>query len=170
MRKAVLISVNKPHTENIHTGAKTSELRTSPPKLPTPFKVYMYETKENGGCGKVVSEWICKSMTEWLMYMGIPAHLSSVACVSNEHIRKYCADGKKNITEMLIDQSSVRVYDKPKELKEFYKRCYSGCDNCIYDSWDYDLGGGKDRICTVSNKKPIKRPPQSWCYVEEIGT
>ena len=25
---------------------------------------------------------------------------------------------------------------------------------------------GKDIICIVSNKKPIARPPQSWCYVE----
>lgn len=167
MSKAVLISVNKPHTDNIHTGAKTSELRTSPPKIPTPFKVYMYETKANGGCGKVVSEWICKSMTEWLMYMGIPAHLSSVACVSEEHIRKYCANGKKNITEMLIDQSSVRVYDEPKELLEFSYPCKKDCDTCKYNR----LNPWANSIEPVMMcQKTVTNAPQSWCYVEEIGT
>ena len=117
--KAVLISVNKPHTDNIHIGAKTSELRTLAPSIPTPFKVYMYETKRFGGCGKVVSEWICKSTTEWLMYMGVPAHLSKVACVSNEYIRKYCNNGEKNITEMVIERATVKVYEEPRELSEF---------------------------------------------------
>lgn len=117
--KSVLLSVNKPHTDNIHSKAKRSELRTRPPSLPTPFKVYMYETKQGGGCGKVVSEWTCKSMNTWLMYMGTPAHLSTVACVSNEYIQKYCMYGKKNITEMVIDQTSIKVYDKPKDISEF---------------------------------------------------
>lgn len=46
--KSVLISVNKPNTDNIHKGIKTSELRTNLPKIPPPFKVYMYETLKGG--------------------------------------------------------------------------------------------------------------------------
>ena len=62
--------------------------------------------------------------------------------------------------------SDLVIYDKPKELSEFYNRCYSGCDNCEYQSWDYSYAGGKDLICTCRNEKPLTRPPQSWCYVE----
>ena len=152
--KEILMSVNKPHTDNIHSGKKTSELRTRPPKIPTPFKVYMYETIAGGGCGKVVSEWICKDMTEWLMYMGIPAHLSIKGCVSNEHILKYCNNGKKNITEMEIDQASVKVYDRPKELRNFCKVKHLKTKAAISNP-DGEEGW------------QIKRPPQNWCFVKE---
>lgn len=132
MSKAVLMSINRPHTCNINSGLKLSELRTKAPKLPTPFKVYTYETLKNGGCGKIVNEWICNNMTEWLMYMGVPAHLPVVGCISVEEIQRYCDNGRKNITEMKI--SDLLVYDRPKELSEL----------------------------------SVKRPPQSWCYVEDI--
>ena len=67
--------------------------------------------------------------------------------------------------------SNPVIYDKPKELSEFYHKCEKvaceGCEHLKYqgvnsDEYDYDcefLGG---RI-------PITRPPQSWCYVEEVG-
>lgn len=115
--KAILLSVSKPHTTNINSGAKTSELRTRAPKIDTPFLVYMYETKQDGGCGKVVSKWICNDTFEWLMYMGVPAHLPKVACVDIEHIKRYSDNGRKNITEIKI--KDVIVYDDPIPLSRF---------------------------------------------------
>lgn len=115
--KAVLISINKPHTDNINSGRKKAELRVKPPKLPLPLKVYTYETLKNGGCGKVINEWICESMTQWRMFMGIPAHMVKEACVTEKEIWDYCNRGLKDITEMRI--SGLKVYDKPKELIEF---------------------------------------------------
>lgn len=52
--------------------------------------------------------------------------------------------------------SDLVIYDKPKELSEFGKPviCHRGIqkDNCN-GCWDCE----------------IKRPPQSWCYVEEVS-
>jgi predicted transcriptional regulator len=127
--KSVLMSIQAKHNRNIESGAKKAELRTVAPKLETPFKVYTYESGLDGR-HKVVNEWICNDITTWLMYIGLPAHLSIVACVSNDYIWKYCDRGRKDICEMRI--SALKVYDKPKELSEF----------------------------------GVKRPPQSWCYVE----
>ena len=148
--KAILLSVRHQHIVDMHTGKKTSELRTKFPKIPTPFKVYNFDTVSSGGCGKVVSEWVCKDITEWLMYMGIPAHLSKVACVSNEHIWSYCEKGNKNIGEMRI--SNLVIYDKPKSLSDF--RLY---DCRVEIENGYPMPTHK-----------ISRPPQSWCYVEEV--
>lgn len=151
--KAVLISIQAEHNSDIEAGLKKSELRTKAPKLATPFKVYTYESGVNGR-HKVVNEWICRDITTWLMYMGLPAHLSKVACVSNEYIWKYCDNGNKNICEMHI--SDLVIYDNPKELSEFHRH-----DN-TYDNafgWAFE-----DR----AKSTPIKRPPQSWCYVEEL--
>lgn len=147
--KSVLISIQAEHNANIECGLKKSELRTRAPKIKTPFKVYTYESGINGR-HKVVNEWICKDITTWLMYMGLPAHLSKVACVSNEYIWEYCCRGHKNIDEMHI--SDLVIYDKPKELSEF--RSY---DAKTYIENGYPMPTHK-----------ITRPPQSWCYVEEL--
>lgn len=114
--KSVLMSIQAEHNGNIEKGLKKSELRTRAPKIDTPFKVLTYES---GLCGrhKVVNEWICKDITTWLMYMGLPAHLSKVACVSNEYIWEYCGRGHKNIDEMHI--TDLVIFETPKDLSEY---------------------------------------------------
>lgn len=114
--QSILMSIQERHNKNIETGLKISELRTRPPKIKPPFRVYTYESGIFGR-NKVVNEWICKSMTEWRICMGIPATLPRNACVSVAEIRKYSGKDYKNITEMKI--SDLKIYDKPKELGEF---------------------------------------------------
>ena len=62
--------------------------------------------------------------------------------------------------------SELKIYDKPKELSEFYRPCsYSGiCYSC-----------NRFRPNGTPNDKPndfcdstITRAPQNWCYVEEL--
>ena len=155
--KSVLMSINSMNNVNIESGLKTSELRTRPPKLKPPFKVYTYES---GGLGrhKVVNEWICPDMQTWRMCMGIPAHLSKNACVSNEYIWKYSNNGYKDITEMKI--SELVIYDKPKELSEF---CRNG--ECARCGWFENGKCYKSDAQNNINNHRVKRPPQSWCYV-----
>ena len=43
--KSVLISIQPKWVEKICRGEKTIEVRKSRPKLETPFKVYIYQTK-----------------------------------------------------------------------------------------------------------------------------
>ena len=140
---AVLMSIRHRHILNIHSGEKTNELRTKPPKIECPFKVYNYDTEQSGGCGKVVSEWICDSMETWRICMGVPIHLATTGCVSVDEILKYTDNGYKDLTAMHI--SDLVIYDKPKELGEF-----TGLRNTKF---------GYEPI-------KIKRPPQSWCYIE----
>ena len=55
--------------------------------------------------------------------------------------------------------SNLKIYDKPKELGEFKGLCKVDADCCACPHYNYskmDCGG-----------RTIKRPPQSWCYVEE---
>lgn len=66
--------------------------------------------------------------------------------------------------------SAIKIYDKPKELSEFHQPCknleeyegevYCDCFNCDYGE-DSDYG-------VIACRRTITRPPQSWCYVEEI--
>ena len=57
--------------------------------------------------------------------------------------------------------SDLRIYDTPKELSEF-QRATDPCDSCHAEyTWE----------CTDCKKwgGDIKRPPQSWCYVDDAN-
>lgn len=163
--KSVIFSINRPHTDNIKIGAKTSELRTQPPKIKKPYKAYIYETKKNGGCGKVIGEFIALNNFTYRMCMGVPKHLVLSGCVSVEDIWAYTNKGKKDLTEISITE--LVIYDKPKELSEFtiYKkdRCPANLNGICLDRERNDVICCEDLDC---QHKKITRPPQSWCYVE----
>lgn len=150
MSIAVMFSINKPHTDNIRAGLKTSELRIRPPKISGTYKAYIYETLKNGGCGAVIGEFTAYNENRWRMCVGIPAHLCILACVSVDEIRKYSCNGLKDITEISI--SDLVIYDKPKELADFKGRKL--------------VWRGNNHVHAYEQ---IKRPPQSWCYVEVVA-
>lgn len=194
--KAVLMSIQPKWCQLIASGKKTLEVRKTKPKLDAPFKVYIYCTKDKpylqsrnnmffyledkdfiGGHGPglykrlngtVIGEFVCNKVEYWQPYWKDDVlhidDMSAFSCVDFFDLMKYANGGRLYGFRI----SDLKIYEHPKKLSEFYNRCYSGCDNCEYESWDYSYAGGKDLICTVRNEKPITRPPQSWCYVEEL--
>ncbi len=160
--KTILMSIKARHNRNIESGLKKSELRLKPPTCELPFKVLTYESGFDGR-HKVVNEWICDDITQWRICVGIPAHLPKAACVSVEEIQEYSGKNYKDVSEMRI--TSLKIYDTPKELSEFYTRCRLSdkkcrlCDNCFEREDSYG------RYYAV---KKLTRPPQSWCYVEGV--
>lgn len=159
--KTILMSIKARHNRNIESGLKKSELRLKPPMCELPFKVLTYESGFDGR-HKVVNEWICDNIIQWRICVGIPAHLPKAACVSAEEIREYSGKNYKDVSEMRI--TNLKIYDKPKELSEFFAKCHipeskcKCCDNCFWK----ENGYGEDYAV-----KKLTRPPQSWCYVEE---
>lgn len=163
--KAIMISINKPHTDNIFSGKKTNEWRTRP--LPI-GKAYVYETKHGGGCGKVIGEMeIVKTYrfhADDLIYQDT---LIEQGCVPYNFVANY-AKGKEYISANII--VNAKRYNEPKELKEFETPCtctgqyegetYSDCLFC-------DKAGDSDYGIIACDRK-LKRPPQSWQRVEEI--
>ena len=179
MSKAVLIPIQRKWCELITRGKKTMEVRKNRPKLDTPFKCYIYCTKSNdtlwvlnaisrreygvstvcanlkdaeGACpgnGKVIGEFVCDKI--------VPIKVFPNGTIQNymfydldqtmlpyDDIAKYIGDGRDGCGWHI---SNLVIYDKPKELSEF-----SG------------LRKTKFGLEPVS----LTRPPQSWCYVEEL--
>lgn len=154
MGKAVLISIRPKWCELIAQGEKTIEVRKTAPKLPTPFKCYIYETQgsyragneaynfivEGSGRRKVIGEFICDAI--WMLAPICHApedidveHLSQL---SREQIVDYVCD--KGYGWHISD---LVIYKTPKPLDVFCR-------------WD------------IFNYTNILRPPQSWMYVEEL--
>ena len=57
--------------------------------------------------------------------------------------------------------SDLRIYDQPREFTEFRQSCPNDlyCEDCAM----YSNNNG---ICN-NGALPLRRPPQSWCYVQE---
>ena len=165
--KSVLWSIRRPHTDNIKNGSKLDEIRKRIPQDLTSKTVnYIYETKENGGCGKVIGEF--KVQNKVYIYAEIVngvKHLYNTAFImpalSDEELFTYLYDGKQN-DGWALRISDLKIYDKPKLIMQFYKPCpiklgFKNCPVCEH----YSTYTG----CCMNN---IDRPPQSFCYVDEL--
>ena len=197
MRKAVLISIRPKWCEKISSGEKTIEVRKTKPKLETPFKCYVYCTAEMAGDDtlwvldapsrekysftavsaylerpegasegnrKVIGEFICDRIYELAPLNHAPDDAEQQACLTQEEIARYL----KGIGYGW-HISDLKIYDTPKDLNEFWlpPELYcekERCGGCPYDQVA-DVNG--EYSCDCEWKRPLTRPPQSWCYVEE---
>ena len=178
MSKAVLISIRPKWCAKIIIGRKTMELRKSVPKLETPFKCYIYctmpETRDPHNIlelhgvdgkirkanGKVIGEFVCDYILQ-RCEMANADIAEQQSCVRREDIYfKYSEEGKHYIYGWHI--SSLRIYDEARELTEFRRSCPNDlyCESCAM-YWENNGTCGNESL-------QIRRPPQSWCYVEAM--
>ena len=219
--KAVLISIHPQWCEKIFNGSKTIDVRKSRPSIPTPFKVYVYQTKHKGGKatvsevlnsvyggGKVIGSFVCDRVEEYEgefwdddtyeriqepwepsdfaeygeyeydtigengEFYGKGIELSKQSCLSWNELRKYVGQGLKDFYGWHITEP--KLFDKPKELSEFCVPCKKYNDSGLHClEWDCEhysffpiANGDAEEDCLCKGRKPLRRPPQSWCYVE----
>ena len=171
--KSILLSIKPKYVELIASGEKTIEVRKSAPQE-VPFKAYIYCTKGkpylyrvddddnfeltntlrpkvdgyikdyNEQNGKVIGEFICDKIYEYPYDYcdGVDIDDDTIleTAIDREDINIY-AKGKTLYGWHISD---LKIYDKPRELSEFGK-----------------VGFG--------HEVPLKRPPQSWMYIEDLG-
>ena len=132
-------------------------------------------------CGKVIGEFVCDKIYDLFpfgMGTGIelldelvsPEMFCKESCLTEQEICDYI--GEKDGYGWHI--SDLKIYDKPKELSEFYiydgekRRPSIDCEHKkpgYSHDWCLQMDG---RFCNqcLCDKKRLIRPPQSWCYVE----
>lgn len=177
MSRAVLISIRPEWCEKIADGEKTIEVRKTRPKLETPFRCYIYRTKGivphiiNGKWvkievgGTVVGEFVCDKIYELAPLNHAPDDVEQMACLTREEIVQYLRGVGYG-----WHISDLKIYNQPKELNEFWfppdLYCEKErCGSCPYDQVA-DVNGEYGYDCEW--KRPLKRAPQSWQYVEEL--
>lgn len=194
--KSVLISILPQWCEKIFNCKKKIEVRKDKPlQVQTPFEVqvycskgksYLYKNPNTGELfldgngsyrggdyegryltGKVIGSFVCDRVDEYrfssyeAQYRINDVDLIKI-CLNHPEIRSY---GKgKNLYGWHITEP--KLFDKPKDITEFalYGKCADECseyDFCARDNED-------DRVRNECFKSTfLKRPPQSWCYIEE---
>lgn len=150
--KAVMISINTEWVYQILKGSKTVEVRKTIPKLKTPFKCYIYCTKDGkeplSYCdycgydmtdfredflanGKVVAEFVCDRINPIPIYDGwmVDAVDLQTTRLTVRELLEYAGgvDGKKLYGWHISD---LKVYDKPKLVCEFEKFTEHGLRPC----------------------------------------
>lgn len=188
--KAVLLSIQPKWCELIASGRKTIEVRKTRPQIETPFKCYIYATKgllsyhiPNTGMWhycegqEVIGEFVCDRIDRLYIPISTSATppdkeiVEKVTCLSFNELKKY-ADGNMFLYGWRI--SDLKIYDKPKELGEFFTKgeCQrefcAGCKNFHRGEGWLDGSYCDEDCCIEFGIKPLTRPPQSWCYVEEL--
>ena len=178
MAKTVLISIRPKWCQKIARNEKTVEVRKTRPKLETPFKCHIYCTMDHpyisiscgeldklnyrtntvGRCnGKVIGEFTCDRIYELAPLNHAPDDVEKQACLTREEIVNYLKG--TGYGWHIVD---LRIYDQLRELTEFRRPCPNDlyCETCAM----YSNNTG---ICN-NGALPLRRPPQSWCYVEEL--
>jgi len=102
--KSVLLSIKPEYCEFIASGRKTLEVRKNRPKIPVPFKCYIYCTKQyyrkgdgyfqGKYCGKVIGEFICDRIDKFT------AEFTDGECY--EDIRYCYRDERDEEQEMIV--------------------------------------------------------------------
>ena len=187
MAKAVLISIRPEWVEKIANKLKTIEVRKTKPYLETPFKCYIYCTNKRpflvwgdvfrgdwftefthlSGYGRseadkiwdvfnghVVGEFVCDTYVTDKTF-GHDTLFNAAACMSESDMVAYSAGTPLYGWHI----SNLEIYDGPKQLNRFklWNR------ECKYN----DLGFAIPN-CGTCQDCIVKKPPQSWCYVEEL--
>lgn len=139
------------------------------------------------GRGKVIGSFICDEIYAFFPWGAgiacedidgnlLPADkVCKETCLTGDEIYKYLlGNGKETFEGYGWHITEPKLFDKPKELSEFGTVCnrYENdeCDDCPYLQVyvnSYPCDDCVDTWCGVDNIKPLTRPPQSWCYVEE---
>ena len=195
MMKSVLIAIRPQWCEKITSGQKTIEVRKTAPQE-VPFKAYIYcckakpylykeanppfelfldsELYKGNGyddrlfSGKVIGWFICDKVDEYHYDYcdGVDIDDDTIleTAIDREDINIY-AKGKTLYGWHISD---LKIYDKPRELSEFRKPCNWNYDCCTCKRAKYELTKAEAKVFYGCDSE-LTRPPQSWCYVEDLG-
>lgn len=145
------------------------------------LEVHNYEDQKIYKCnGKVIGEFVCDKIESF--GVPYPAFQSKMrqdilknSCMSYQQLHEYGRHDALYAWHI----SGLKIYDKPKELIEFNKPnvpdindvdelcdgCRATCGENLRCTEDLCLEAYRSYIQAYFM---IKRPPQSWCYVEEL--
>ena len=180
---AVMISIQPKWCKKIMSGEKTLEVRKTRPKIETPFKCYIYCTSGTGkntlnipipterlieglcetgsmkslncpiGNQKVIGEFICDAIDR--VDIPYPAYQNKLdkkyvdgSCVPYCELHRYAYHDDLYFWHI----SDLKIYNNPMQLSQF-----ENGSSCLMFRDDTCLGW-----------TGMQRPPQSWCYVEEL--
>ena len=139
--------------------------------------------------GHVIGEFVCDRVYRYAsdMFRTVPVEgtdistedMTKFSCLTAKELYEYehSAEPKENCINLVgvygWHISDLKIYDDPKPLRCFHKPCpYRLPDGsrmdvpCPCDKYTHEFDEESGLICCT---RRMKKPPQSWCYVEELN-
>ena len=133
--------------------------------------------------GKVIGEFVCDDIDTIAVFndrlycvKNSQANKLKQMCLTIEEIKAYLGSKNQGYNWHISD---LKIYGKPRELREFCtfdSESVQKCEHRVQSYFDGYCNSGclkcgfycsvKDDWCDKCKTKPITRPPQSWCYVK----
>ena len=185
-----MISIQPQWVSKILNKEKLVEIRKTKPKCELPCKVYIYCTMPNKQENRKPHSW----EVVWLKRVIAEFTLNNVATLERD-LNDWLPKNRYDISNELLKDinlnqnelwnygqgktlyawriDDLKIYDKPKESSEFShfipnnkcptKQCGTNCEDCPNYDEEHETC-----LALYYAHRVIKRPPQSWCYVEEL--
>lgn len=196
--RSILLSIKPKWCLAMARGTKTIDVHKDRPAIDTPFRCYIYCTKEktfgellltrdkrvegrNKGfrdegdiplSGKVIGEFVCNLISPIAYTMDGFADV--IDCKQSCLLPKDFIEYGKGKPLYGWRVSDLKIYDEPKELSDFFTICPQW-EREQFDTkcfkCEYFSRNDADMCCEcgIEGEKIITRPPQGWCYVEGCG-
>ena len=126
------------------------------------------------GRGLVIGEFMCDRVFQYTTANGKTAvdisdeDMVLYPCLNHEMLVQYeNRTPKKKLSNYGLycwNISELIIYDTPRELGEFYRPIHDGVHS---ECEHFDFNRAFCRQEHDNQKWRIRRPPQSWCYVED---
>lgn len=152
-------------------------------RIPVQYQPFMKQL-----LGKVIGEFVCDDIDQIAVFgrqlyceKNTQADKLSQMCLTIDEVIDYLGEKNRGFDWHISD---LKIYDESKELQEFYKPVKYDSDGPICGTeqelsdiceWDCETVFHKKQTeCTLAECPKLQglyrmtRPPQSWCYVEEI--
>lgn len=120
----------------------------------------------------VIGEFVCDEIVPIRVEYSDPNHRLALRdvpflCLTDKQIMDYLGNGKPGYGWHISD---LKIYDEPREILEFYSPPEMYCEKELCGGCPHDqvMGLDGDYAYDCEWKRPIKRPPQSWCYVSDL--
>ena len=124
------------------------------------------------GNGKVIGEFECDVIFTMSITYSDPTSRIALkefpyTCLTDQQIIDYLGNGNQGYGWHI---SNLVIYDKPKEIRDFCYPTEKYCEKemCGGCPKDQVMGLDGDYAFDCEWQRPIKRPPQSWCYVQDL--
>lgn len=158
--KTIEVRKNYPKDGNWNKIAKIycSKDKKSFAKIPNEYQPLMERL-----LGKVIGEFVCNKIEPDDLYSikMYGDYWKDTTCLSQKELIQY-GDYKRLYFWHI---SNLVIYEKPKELSKFHKPCRD-IKNCLNKAFR-ESGHSLDKCFDCGCE--IKRPPQSWCFVEGVN-
>lgn len=163
----VMLSIRPKWCELIANGEKTVEVRKTRPKQDTPFRCCIYCTRPRFEH----EDFICLETDKGVRgFHGGGMVIGEFVC---DNIRRYAICGA-NLSDRRYREVDPSLYVHDIDLSELHLKQHE-LNN--YGSGAVLFGWHISNLVIYDNPVPLaefgefgmKRPPQSWCYVKDVG-